>query len=105
MRARDDGTDLLLELLVDGIAGVLDGDALHVAGGHFEAEGEVEVDFLDRGVAEELVEDVLFFDGCGGAVDFPGRGGQLSVDCIALTAALREVVRQTSPSLHSGGRK
>ena len=78
MRVRDDGTDLLLELLVDGIAGVFDGDAFHVAGGDFETEGEVEVDFLDRGVAEELVEDVFLFDGCGGAVDFPGRGGQFS---------------------------
>lgn len=65
-------TDLLLELLVDHIECVLDRDAFGVPGGHFESEGEVEVDLLDWGVDEEHFEDVFVLDGIWGGVEFPG---------------------------------
>lgn len=42
------GTDLLLVLLVDGIHGVLDSDALHAPCGDMQAQGEVQVNLLDR---------------------------------------------------------
>lgn len=40
-------TNLLLVLLVDGIHGVLDGDALHAPCGDMQAQGEVKINFLD----------------------------------------------------------
>jgi hypothetical protein len=54
---------LLLELLVDGIHGIFDGDALEVASGHFETQGEPEVDLLDGWFAEGEFEICGFIDG------------------------------------------
>jgi len=46
-------------LLVDGIEGILDRDAFQVPRGHFKTKWEVEIDLLDRGVYEQLLEDFL----------------------------------------------
>lgn len=58
-------TDLLLELFVDGIQGILDGDTLQIPGGDLQAQGEVQVNLLDWGVDELEFEDVLVLNGVG----------------------------------------
>lgn len=54
--------DLLLVLLVDGIQGILDGDTLQIPGGDLQAQGEVQVNLLDRWADEWELEDVLVVD-------------------------------------------
>lgn len=68
------GTYLLLELLVDGVQSVLDGDTLEVAGTDFKAKGEVEVDLLDGGFGEHHLEDGRVCHGVGRGVHLPARG-------------------------------
>jgi len=55
-------TYLLLELLVDGIHGVFDRDAFHVAGGDGEAAGPDQIDLLERWCAEWNFEEVWVCD-------------------------------------------
>lgn len=55
--------DLLLELLVDGVHGILDGDTLQIPGGDLQTQGEVQVNLLDWGSDEVEFEDVLVLDG------------------------------------------
>lgn len=59
-------TYLLLELLVDGIQSVLYRDSLHVTRCDFQPGGPYEVDLLDHGFGERLLEQVLVFDGSRG---------------------------------------
>lgn len=61
-RVRDDAY-LLLVLLVDGIERVLDGDALQIPGGDLQAQGEVQVNLLDRRLDEVEFQDVLVLNG------------------------------------------
>lgn len=65
-------THLVLVLLVDGVEGVLDGDAAHVAGRHVEPQWEVQVDLLDRRRRQQFLERLLVLDAGGGRVEFPG---------------------------------
>lgn len=60
-------------MLVDCVQRILYRDALHVAGRDLQAQGEVQVDLLDRGVDEVEFEDVLVFDGGWGGVELPVR--------------------------------
>lgn len=55
--------DLLLELFVDGIQGILDGDTLQIPGGDLQTQGEVQVNLLDGWGDEVEFEDVLVLDG------------------------------------------
>lgn len=59
------GTRLLLELLVDGVKSIFDGNATHVASCDLETQGPYEVDPLDRGSSEVLLQDVLVVDAVG----------------------------------------
>lgn len=52
----------LLELLVNGIHCILDGDSLEVSCRHLQAEREVQVDLLDWWLCEQLLQDVLVID-------------------------------------------
>jgi len=52
---------LFLELLVDGVQSIFDGDAFQVSSCHFQSEGKVKVDFLDGGCGQHLFEGVLVF--------------------------------------------
>lgn len=61
----------LLECLVDGIHGILDGDALHVPRSDFQAQREVQVNLLDWWRGQELLEDFLVVNGVGRRVDLP----------------------------------
>ena len=54
-------TYLLLELLVDGITSILDGDAFHVAGSNLKAKWEMKVDPFDGWRGEHLLQDFLVF--------------------------------------------
>lgn len=58
-------THPLLECLVDGIHGILDGDALHVPCSHFQTQGEVQVNLLDWWRSQELLEDILLVNRVG----------------------------------------
>merc|ERR1739843_12056 len=62
---------LLLELLVDGITGVFDGDAHLVAGRDFQSERPFQVDLPDGWGGEELAEGFLVLDGGGRLVQLP----------------------------------
>lgn len=64
-------TDLLLELLVNGITGVFDGDAHLVAGSHFQPERPFQVDLPDGRGGEELAEGFFVLDGGWGLVQLP----------------------------------
>lgn len=50
-------THSLLVCLVDGIHGILDGDALEVARGDLHSQGEVEVNLLDGRFRQWDLED------------------------------------------------
>ena len=63
--------DLLLELLVDGITGVFDGDAHLVAGRHFQSERPLQVDFADGWGGEELAEGFFVLNGGWRLVQLP----------------------------------
>jgi hypothetical protein len=67
---------------VDGIQGVLDGDALEVPRRHFQPQWEVEVNLLDRRRCEELLEDLLVLNCRRGGVDLPVTGAHWSEDAI-----------------------
>ena len=47
---------LLLELLMDCIHCILDGNTLQVPCGDFEAKWEMQINLLERRVGEELLE-------------------------------------------------
>lgn len=47
----------LLERLVNGIQGILDGDTPHVSCCYLHAEGEVKVDSLDLGIGKRQLEN------------------------------------------------
>lgn len=53
---------LFLVLLVDGVAGVLDGHALEVASGHGEAKVGANVHLLDGRGDEEFLQEIAVFD-------------------------------------------
>ena len=53
------GTHPLLELLVDGVQCVLDGDAFEVPCCYLQPQWEVQVNLLDGWCCEELLEDLL----------------------------------------------
>lgn len=55
-------TNLLLELLVDGVYCILDGHALEVSGCDGEPEREHQVDLLDWRVDEQLFQVLLVVD-------------------------------------------
>lgn len=57
------GADLLLELFVDGIQGILNGDTLQIPGSDLQTQGEVQVNLLHSGSDEGEFEDVLVLDG------------------------------------------
>jgi hypothetical protein len=61
--ARGTWTDLLLVLLVDGVKSIFDGDSLHIASCHLQAEREPQIDLLDKRLAERLLEGILIIDG------------------------------------------
>jgi hypothetical protein len=54
---------LLLELLVDRVQSIFDGDAFQVPGCHFQSERKVKVDLLDGWRGKHLFEGVLVFYG------------------------------------------
>lgn len=66
--------DLLLELLVDGITGVFDGDAHLVAGRDFQSERPFQVDLPDGWGGEEFAKGFLVLDGGGRLVQLPMVG-------------------------------
>lgn len=55
-------TDLLLVLLVDGIHGILDSDALHAPCGDMQAQREVQVNLLDWWLGQVQLENIPVFD-------------------------------------------
>ena len=93
---------------MDGIECVFDGYAFEVPGGYLHAEGEVEVDLLDRRVRQQLLENVLFVDGRGRGVDLPARLlrllGNLELNALLFwnrqsASAPRKPVRSRKPHL------
>jgi hypothetical protein len=52
-------------LLVDGIANILDGDAVIISGRHLKTQRPPKVDPADWWVTYELLEILLVFDGAG----------------------------------------
>jgi hypothetical protein len=52
-------THPFLELLVDGIQCVLDGDALEIPRCYLQPQREVQVNLLDGWCCEQLLEDLL----------------------------------------------
>lgn len=62
----------LLVRLVDGIQSILDGDTLEVAGGDFQAQGEVQVNSLNRGFRQVKLQDAWVVHSRRALVDFPG---------------------------------
>ena len=55
-------TDFLLELLMDRVQSVFDGDAFQVSGSHFQSERKVKVDLLDRRGSQHLFEGIPVVD-------------------------------------------
>ena len=49
-------SDLLLELLVNGVQRIFDGNTLQVPRCYLQAEGEVQVNLLDRRSGEHLLQ-------------------------------------------------
>ena len=68
---REKETHPLLVRLVDGIHCILDGHALHVPRRHLHPQREVQVNLLDRGGRQQLLEDGRLVDGAGRRVDLP----------------------------------
>jgi hypothetical protein len=64
-------THLLLELLVDGVQCILDGDTLQVSCGDFEPEWEVQIDLANEWSGERLLEDLWVLYGCRRLVQLP----------------------------------
>lgn len=59
---------------MDGIQCILDSDALQVAGGDLDTEGELEVNLLDRWRCEHLLQYVLVIHRARRRVDLPVSG-------------------------------
>ena len=66
------GSYLFLELLVDSVHGILDGDAFEIAGGHLQAQREVQIDLLDGRLDEVQLEVVLVVYARWRGIEFPG---------------------------------
>ena len=58
-------SDLLLELLVNGIQCIFDCNALQVSCGDLKAKREMEINLLDRWSGQELLQDAwVFYRAC-----------------------------------------
>lgn len=55
--------DLLLELLVDGIERILDGDTFEVPSCYLQAQREVQVNLFYRGSREHFLQRFLVVEG------------------------------------------
>lgn len=67
-----EGNYLLLELLVNSIHGILDGDALEIASGDRQAQWEDQVNLLDRRSDKVQLEVVFVIYAGWGGVESPG---------------------------------
>lgn len=75
------GWYLLLELLVNGVQRILDGDSFVVASCYFQTQWEVKVNLLDGRIDEVQFEYVLVFDAVWRGIELPWR---VSMDMIAM---------------------
>lgn len=66
------GWYLLLELLVDSVQRILDGDALHIPSSHLQSQWEVQVNLLDGRIDQVHFEDVFVFEIWRRGVESPG---------------------------------
>ena len=55
-------TDFLLELLVDCVQSIFDGNAFQVPGSHFQPKRKVKVDLLDGRRGQHLLEGIFVID-------------------------------------------
>lgn len=62
---------LFLELLVDGIKSILDGDSLQIPGCYFQAQWKMKVNLADWWSQEKLLEDLLVFNSVWRGVELP----------------------------------
>lgn len=66
-------TYLLLELFMNCVQSILDGDAFEIPRSNFESQREMQVNLLDGRVCEKLLQSFLVLQGCRGSVELPIR--------------------------------